>query len=155
MSGSVVSRWSSIGLAVPGCVLAAASALALTLAAVDRHPMWPYTPLNLAEAAGTRDEAEVTRLVENGADATAAYSVRPGLMFDVETRLTPLEAAVAVRDPEMLARLFDLGIPINATLWTRLRCLADERRVGPLLDTRRPADADMKCDGVVPPWPRQ
>ncbi len=151
---SALRRW-SVGLAIPGCILAAASAVALTLAALDRHPMWPHEPLNLAEAAGARDEAEVTRLIEDGADASAAYPVRAGLLFDVETRLTPLEAAVAARDPEMLDRLFDLGVPVTAPIWTHLRCIADERRIGPWLDARRPADAVMNCDGVVPPWPRR
>jgi hypothetical protein len=152
---SVVSRSFAIGLAAPGCALAAASAVALTLAVVDRHPMWPHQPLNLTEAAGTRDEAEVTRLVEDGADATVAHSIRPGLLFDVETRLTPLEAAVAARDPEMLDRLFDLGIEVDASLWTHLRCLADERRTAPILDARRPPGAVLDCDGVVAPWPRR
>jgi hypothetical protein len=135
-------------------VLAIASVIALTLAAVDRHPMWPHQSLSLAEAAGVRDEAEVTRLVEDGADPNARYPVRPGVVFDVGMRLTPLEAAVASRDPEMVERLLALGTVMDTTLWTYLRCIADNRRVGPMLDGRRPAGSKLQCDGIVAPWQR-
>jgi hypothetical protein len=136
-------------------VLAAASLVALTLTAVDRHPIWPHQSLSLAEAAGVRDEAEVTRLVEDGADPNARYPVRPGVVFDVAMRLTPLEAAVAARDPEMVDRLLTLGAVMDATLWGYLRCIADDRRVGPMLDSRRPEGSVANCDGIVAPWPER
>jgi hypothetical protein len=100
-------NWAAVALAAPGCLLAAASAVALMLAAFGHHPMWPHQPTNLAEAAGVRDEAEVARLIEDGENPNVRYPIRPGLIFDVPTRLTPLEAAVAADDAQMVTRLLD------------------------------------------------
>ena len=60
--------WSAVALAAPGCLLAAASAVALILAAFDRYPMWPHQPTNLAEAAVAADDGQaVGQLLANGA----------------------------------------------------------------------------------------
>lgn len=146
-------KWTAVALAAPGCLLAAASVVALTLAAFGRHPMWPDESLNLGEATGVRDEAEVARLIEDGHDLNVRYAIRPGLMFDYPTRLTPLEVAVAANDAQMVRRLLTSGAVMDAALWTYLRCIADGDRVIPTLDEYRPSGALLRCDGVSPPWP--
>jgi hypothetical protein len=148
-----MSKWAAIALAAPGCLLAVASAVALALAAFDRHPMWPHQSYNLAEAAGVRDQAEVARLIEDGADPNARYPVTPGFIFDAPTRLTPLEAAVAADDALMLGRLLAEGARLDAALWAYLRCIAGGDEVPPLLEQHRPPGAELQCDGVRPPWP--
>lgn len=148
-----MSRWAAVALAAPGCLLAAVSAVALILAAFDRHPMWPHQPVNLAEAAGVRDEAEVVRLIEQGYDPNVRYAIRPGLIFDFPLHLTPLEAAVAADDVQMVGRLLVSGVVMDTALWTYLRCIADGDEVPPILDRYRPAGALLRCEGVSPPWP--
>jgi hypothetical protein len=69
-------------VAAPGCLLAAGSALALVLAAFGRHPMWPDVAVNLSEAAATRNEAEVVRLIGAGENPNESREVRAGLLFD-------------------------------------------------------------------------
>ena len=147
-----MSRWAAVALAAPGCLLAAASVVALTLAIFDHHPMWPHQPFNLAEAAGVRDAAEVARLIEDGADPNIGYPVRPMFIFDDPVRLTPLEAAVAANDPQILSQLLMSGARMDAALWSYLRCIADGDGVGPLLDRCRPEGAVLRCDGIIPPW---
>lgn len=145
-------RWAAAVLVMPGCLLAVASVVALTMAAFGHHPMWPHQPTNLAEAAGVREEAEVARLLEQGHDPNARYPIRPGLIFDHPTRLTPLEAAVANDDSEMVRRLLAQGAGMDAALWTHLRCIAGGDDVPSTLDQYRPAGALPRCDGVSPPW---
>jgi hypothetical protein len=146
-----MSKWAALALAAPGCVLAAASVVALTLAAFDRHPMWPHQAFNLAEAAGVRDEAEVARLIERGDDPNARYAVRPGLFADRPMGLTPLEAAVENDDADMIRRLLTSGAAMDAALWTYLRCIAEGDDAPATLELYRPADAALRCDGVTRP----
>ena len=73
-----MNRPAAFAVAIPGCLLAAASLVALMLAAFGDYPMWRHEDVNLAEAAGVREEAEVTRLIERGQDPNASYPVRPG-----------------------------------------------------------------------------
>jgi hypothetical protein len=149
-----MSRAAAFALAAPGCVVAAASVVALLMAAVGRYPMWPHQNVNLAEAAGVGDEAEVSRLIENGTDPNARYPVRGGLIFAVPVQLTPLEAATAADDDRMVTRLLLEGAHVDARTWSYLRCIAGGADVPRLLDELRPAGADLKCRGVRPPWPQ-
>ena len=109
IGGASESAGEALAVALPGCLLAAASVVALTMAAFGEHPMWPHEDVNLAEAAGVREEAEVTRLIEQGQDPNASYPVRSGLLFERPARLTPLEAAVINDDPAIVAVLFANG----------------------------------------------
>lgn len=145
-------NWAAVVLAAPGCLLAAASVVALTMAVFGRHPMWPHQAFNLAEAAAVRDEAEVVRLIEQGEDPNTRYAVQPGLLFDAPISLTPLEAAVAADDAEMIRRLLTNGASMDAVLWTHLRCIADGDDAPSMLDRYQPAGALLRCDGVSPPW---
>ena len=109
--------------------------------------------MNLAEAAGVRDEAEVVRLIEQGDDPNVRYAIRPGLIFNVPIRLTPLEAAVAADDAVIVGHLLANGVVMDAALWIYLRCIAEGDEVPQALDRNRPAGALPRCDDVSPPWP--
>jgi len=147
-----VNRPAAFAVAMPGCLLAAASLIALMLAAFGEYPMWPHDDVNLAEAAGAREEAEVTRLIERGQDPNAPYPVRPGLVLDRPAKLTPLEAAVINDDPAMVAQLFARGAAVDGPSWVALRCFAADLRVAPVLDEHRPGSATLECDGTRVPW---
>jgi hypothetical protein len=145
-------HWAAIAVGAPGCLLAAASLVALTMAVFGEHPMWPHEEVNLAEAAGVREEAEVTRLIEQGHDPNARYPVRAGLLFERTVRLTPLEAAVVNGDASIAGHLFTRGVALDASSWVALRCFAADSRVAPVLDEHRPAGVTLDCDGVKVPW---
>jgi hypothetical protein len=149
-----MSNWTAIALAAPGFLLAAASVVALGLASIDRHPMWPHESLNIAEAAAARDEAEVARLIETGENFNDRYPVRPGLLFASPALLTPLEAAIAADDPMVVRELLRQDSPLDLERWTYLRCIAGGDEVPPVLEQYRPQGAEPECGGVRPPWPQ-
>jgi hypothetical protein len=142
----------AVAVALPGCFLALLSAVALTLAPFGRYPMWPHESVNLAEAAGVREEAEVIRLIEQGQDPNERYPVRPGLVLERAARLTPLEAAVLNDDPVTVEQLFAKGAAPGPSSWVALRCFAEGRRAAPALDRHRPGAMAVNCAGVEPPW---
>jgi hypothetical protein len=142
----------ALAAAVPGLFLAALSVVAMTMAAFGGHPMWPHEALTLAEAAGARDESEVTRLIEQGQDPNARYPVRAGLVLERAARLTPLEAAVMNDDPAIARHLLARGAAPDAGSWVALRCLAVESpRVALVLDQYR-ATGSPDCAGMKTPW---
>ena len=145
-------NWAAIAVGAPGCLLAAASLVALTMAAFGEHPMWPHAEINLAEAAGSREEAEIVRLIEHGQDPNARYPVRAGFVFDSAVRLTPLEAAVVNGDASIAGQLFARGVALDASSWMALRCFAADSRVAPVLDEHRPAGVTLDCNGARVPW---
>ena len=147
-----VNRPAALAVALPGCLLAAATVVALTLAAFGEHPMWPHENVNLAEAAGVREEAEVVRLIEQGQNPNASYPVRSGLLFERPMRLTPLEAAVINDDPAIVAVLFAHGAAVDGPSWVALRCFAGNSRVSPVLEAHRPVAVPLKCAGQKTPW---
>ena len=114
--------------------------------------MWPHDEINLAEAAGVSEEAEVVRLIEQGQDPNARYPVRAGLLFERAVTVTPLEAAVLNDDPAIAAQLFARGLAVEPPAWVALRCFAADLRVVPVLDAHRPAGARLECAGVKTPW---
>jgi hypothetical protein len=120
------------------------------MAAFDAHPMWPHEPVNLAEAAGTREEAEVVRLFEQGQDPNGRYPVREGLVLERVAKLTPLEAAVLNNDPAIVRQLLARGASVDGTSWATLRCVAGSR-VAPVLDEYRPSTS-LDCAGIKTPW---
>lgn len=147
-----MNRPAALAVALPGCLLAAASVVALTMAAFGEHPMWPHEDVNLAEAAGVREEAEVTRLIEQGQDPNASYPVRTGLLFERPATLTPLEAAVINDDPAIVAVLFANGAAVDGPSWVALRCFAGNSRVSLILEAHRPAAVPLECAGLKTPW---
>jgi len=144
-----------VAVAVPGVVLIVATALMLVGLPLGVDPLWRVEPLTLAEAAALRDNGEVVRLIEAGADPNAASTVRAEFLHNNPLTVTPLEAAVGADRVDMVEVLLDHGAALDAATWTRLMCFAtaieaDESQsfLGPL----RPDDASLACDHVPTPW---
>ena len=147
-----MNRPAALAVAIPGCLLAAASLVALMLAAFGEYPMWPHKEVNLAEAAAVREEAEVTRLIEQGQNPNIRYTVRPGLLFERSASLTPLEAAVLNNDPAMVAHVLALSVSLDSATWVALRCFAADSPVAPVLDAHRPAGTVLDCRSAKVSW---
>ena len=103
---------------------------------------WQGGPLTLAEAAALRDQGEVARLIEAGADPNLEYALRPDVL--AVSRATPLEAAVLARRPEIVQLLMREGAAVEERGWRHLHCLAAEigqNDVINAIDAYRPATA--------------
>lgn len=94
---------------VPAAALASARAVFLVLAMWGLHPFWQVESLNLAEAAALRDRGEVARLVAEGADPNATYSVRSGILGRGAVQITPIGAARSARRDEVVELLLEVG----------------------------------------------
>jgi hypothetical protein len=133
-------------LAAPGSLLVGTMTAMLVIAVVAGHPMWPDQALNLSEAAAVRDSAEVVRQIEAGEDPNASREIRAGFLGDGPVRMTPLEAAVAAGDAEVVGRVLEKGANLDAEQWNRLRCQARDEEVAALLDSRLPPGATAGCE---------
>jgi hypothetical protein len=103
---------------------------------------WQGGPLTLAEAAALRDQGEVARLIEAGADPNAEYALRPDVL--AVSRATPLEAAVLARRAEIVELLMHEGAAVDERTWHHLHCVAaeiGEDDVIDAIDAYRPATA--------------
>ena len=140
----------AIVLAVPGCLAVAVMTAGLLAAVFDQHPMWPRQELNLSEAAAVRDLGEIVRLIQLAEDPDAPRDVRPGFLAEHAVRATPLEAAVAMKDPEVARVLLVNGAAMDAQVWSRLRCSAEGDEMTEFLDRRRPAGAVLHCEPRSP-----
>ena len=78
----------------------------------------------ISEAVVTGNPALALELMADGADVDAPARVRPGLLERDVDRLTPLEAALLVRNLELLQLLLDVGATPSAS--GREDCLALE-----------------------------
>lgn len=96
-------------MALPAVVLAIARLVLLALAVQGAHPFWPWERLTLSEAAALRDAGEVSRLLAEGQDPNRRYEVRRGFLKSGALHITPMEAAVAARRPEIVQLLLDGG----------------------------------------------
>jgi hypothetical protein len=145
-----------LAITAPVLVLATVDAASLLIATVTDHPRWRDPHLNLSEAAAVRDHAEVVRLIERGENPNGRQNIRPGLVGnDTDVTATPLEAAVSIRRPELMDLLFARGAMPSAADWTRLRCAAQARGYGDIvenLDRHAPAGAEPKCAGDEAFW---
>lgn len=100
-------NWRAVALAAPGCACAAGLAVSLVAALGGRDPIWPDHQLTLSEAVVTRAEADIVRLLGEGADPHAPYDVRPGLLEDEAVRVTPREAAVLSGNADLIERFLE------------------------------------------------
>lgn len=143
-------------VSAPALALALVEASVLAIALVAPHPRWPDPALNLTEATAVREDAEVIRLLERGADPSARLTVRPGLLGnDREISATPLEAAVSIRRTELMSLLFRRGAVLSADDWRRLRCVAEIQELGDVvatLDTYHPGTPAPACTGDEYLW---
>lgn len=140
----------------PAIVLVCVELGVLSWTAMGGQPRWPDEQLTLSEAAAVRDEAEVVRLVNGGQDPNARYRVRVGLVDNGrEVQLTPLEAAVSIRRPEMVDLLFLHGVRASGDDWRRLRCVADafgDRDLVAALERGSPGQPNGSCAGSEALW---
>jgi hypothetical protein len=106
----------------PGLLVALAGAAWTAGAGIE---LWPPDRVNLAEAAATRNTAEVARLLAGGEKPDTRMSVRAGLLDGShDVWVTPLEAAVRVRRGDVLWTLLQYGPPPDAATLDALRCEA-------------------------------
>jgi hypothetical protein len=118
-------------------------------------PIWYVEPLTLSEAAALRDNGEALRLIDLGADVNKATTVRAQFVYHNQSILTPLEAAVAARRPDMIQLLLDHGAEMDGRTWKRLMCFADvvtADDVRVLLTPLQPPGAPVSCTDVSTPW---
>ena len=120
-------------------------ALLAVTAVTGRHPIWNLEPCNLPEAVAFRDAAAVVRRVERGEDPNRAGEVRAGVVLPETASLTPVEAAAAARQGEMVQLLLDLGAAPDAIVWQRAWCISDASAVREVLEAHRPAGATEDC----------
>ena len=152
---SITEKAPVIAVAIPGTVLTLATALMLIGLPFGLDPLWRVEPLTLAEAAALRDNGEVVRLIEAGADPNAPATVRAEFLRNDALTVTPLEAAVGSDRVDIAQVLLDHGARLDAATWTRLMCFAtaieaDESQS--FLEPLRPDGASLACDHVQTPW---
>lgn len=137
-------------IAAAPVLLVLATAVLLVLGLFDRNPLWPRHALTISEAAAVRDRATVAYLAEGGADITAQYRVRPGLLDNDEALwLTAPEAAILADRNVILGVLFNAGLePTESSVhaWICLARKGGRRETLQSLTTRFPAAADLPCD---------
>ena len=110
-----------------------------------RHPIWNLQPDNLAEAVAFRDAGAVIRRIDAGEDPDRPAEVRANVILPEAATLTPIEAAAASRQAEMILLLLDLGASLDANVWQRAWCISNEPGVRSVLTSHRPADAAEDC----------
>jgi hypothetical protein len=137
-------RLLAIGAAAPALAAVAVSAAIVIMAITnDAPPFWHGGPVTLSEAAALHDQGELVRLIASGNDPNAVYPLRADVL--AVRALTPLEAAVGARRPEMVELLVRHGAMVDPTAWRRLHCFAmasGAADVVQMLDRFRPADID-------------
>jgi hypothetical protein len=129
--------------AIPALVAVGFCAAVFVAAVFGSTPaFWQGGSLTLSEAAALRDQGEVARLIEAGADPDSEYPLRPDVI--ATRRATPLEAAVAARRAEIVNLLMREGATMDERSWRRLHCLAVDTGAADVveaIDAHRPVDA--------------
>lgn len=143
--GGIALRVCRLLAVAPAIVLAIAS-LAWTAGGLAGGGLWPPRTETLSEAAATRNKAEAARLIALGEDPNRPARVREGLLPGGKSRvITPIEAAVAVRRPDMAQMLLDYGVVLDSERLRLLRCSSE-----------RLQDSDLRAflERLSPdPWP--
>ena len=121
--------------------------------ASGENPFWADPHMTVSEAAGLASSGEVVRLVRNERqDPSQPWSVRDGILGVAQT-VTPLEAAVAVRQFETVRVLLDLGArPRSPGERLALICRAVDAQVQPIVDALLATGdrSDPRADCRVP-----
>jgi hypothetical protein len=147
-------RLLSICAAAPALAAVAVSAAIVAVAATNDAPLfWRSGSLTLSEAAALHDQGELVRLIASGNDPNAVYPLRADVL--AVRALTPLEAAVGARRPEMVELLMGHGATVDSNAWRRLHCFAiasGAADVVQTLDRFRPADTDGSCVAISTPF---
>ena len=149
-----VVRLSSICAAAPALAAVAVSAAIVIMAvANDAPPFWRGGSLTLSEAAALHDQGELVRLIASGNDPNGVYTLRADVL--AVRALTPLEAAVGARRPEMVDLLIRHGAAVDSNAWRRLHCFAmatGGADVVQMLGRFRPPGSETSCDGISTPF---
>jgi hypothetical protein len=145
-----------LAVGLPGVLVALWSLVLGAMSLAGVNPYWTEQPVNISEAAALRDAATVVKLIHRGVDPRERYPVRAGALFDRAVAVTPLEAAVAARRPEV-AEVILSARPLDAAGWTRAACLAGsvpDADIRAVVASHRPesAAADVDCAGYTRPW---
>lgn len=115
-------------------VMAAAPAVLATLAVLvfavrelsGKTPLSYGPPINVAEAAGGGDAANVLRFLRAGWDPTQIWPLRPEIISSTVTRATALEAAVWGGRQPLVELLDRRGFIRDAGTRHHLACLAKD-----------------------------
>ncbi len=147
-------RLLSICAAAPALAAVAVSAAIVIMGVTsDTPPFWRGGSLTLSEAAALHDQGELVRLIASGHDPNAVYPLRANVL--AVRALTPLEAAVGARRPEMVDLLMRRGAAVDPNAWRRLHCFAmasGAADVVQMLDRFRPAGSETSCVGISTPF---
>lgn len=118
--------------------------------------LWPPDDVTLSEAAATRNNAEVVRLIDSGANPNQPSRVRDGLLTNgYAVTIKPIEAAVGAQRADSLQTLLANGAAVDQEELRVLRCLEQTRHdsgVRELLAAHSTSDID--CNGVRSPLAR-
>ena len=140
--------WPSLWIvaAVPPMLLAAFTVVAFVLGVFGRHPMWPITTPNLAEAAATRDAASVVQLMREGHDPDASRMIRPGVLARGAVRRTPLEAALEEQRLEIVNILLRRGASMTEQQRIEFTCAARRRGDADIVEYFEARGGPVRCD---------
>jgi hypothetical protein len=154
-----VSPLPALAVALPGTIVVLLSLGSALLALSGTHPLWTPEGVNMSEAAALRDAATVVALLRAGESADERRAVRAGIVSRHQVSLTPLEAAIAARRPEVVEVILWAGPRLDDGAWRHARCLAalsSDEELGPVVERYRPAaiGADVRphCAGIRQPW---
>jgi len=145
----------AIAAALPGVALGLVCVTMLAASVFGRHPFWHSAPLNIAEAAAMHDGASVVVRLKHGESAFARREIRSGLLFDHAVHLSPIEAAIASRRPEVLMLILSESPDPSADAWNRARCAANsvaDDEITAVLERFRPKGTQVDCTALAPLW---
>jgi hypothetical protein len=118
--------------------------------------LWPPDDVTLSEAAATRNNAEVVRLIGGGANPNQRSRVRDGLLTSgYPVTIKPIEAAVGAQRADSVRTLLANGAAVDQEELKVLRCLEQMRHdsgVRELLAAQSTSDID--CNDVRSPLER-
>jgi hypothetical protein len=117
------------------------------------NPLWPENAATLSESVALRDMPNTLALISQGHDPNATYDVRDELLTSRRVQVTPLQAAVSTREPDVVDILLANGARLDETTGPVLICLA--RKVNaPDVETQLAARvaAPADCTNIALPW---
>ncbi len=140
-------------------VAAPAAALLVLLGAIavastaGSDLLWRPPSVSTAEAAALGDAGTVVARLEAGEAPDTPGPVIYAFRFGRVVTITPLEAAIAARRPEIVRLLVDHSARIDASNVTRLRCFAERGKDREIIAELERHDATpLDCTSVTTPW---
>ena len=135
-------RAALVALTVP--LLCAAAALLWVIRADADAGAAARQPLNIAEAAGMANAADVVRRLRLREDPHRIYPVRPEILTSTVTRATAPEAALWSRQVELLRLLDREGALLGGSVRQELTCLALDIGTSELAEYLTPGGAECE-----------